>query len=37
MIGNQDNPLFCLKDVCNILDIQNHKDVKAGIIKEFGK
>lgn len=23
------NPLFCLKDVCSILSIQNHKDIKA--------
>lgn len=37
VIGNHDNPLFCLKDVCEILEIQNHKDVKASIINEFGK
>ena len=37
VIGNQENPLFCLKDVCDVLEIQNHKDVKASIINEFGK
>lgn len=36
VIGNQENPLFCLKDVCDVLEIQNHKDVKASIINEFG-
>lgn len=37
VIGNHDNPLFCLKDVCEILDISNNSDVKASIINEFGK
>lgn len=36
VIGNQENPLFCLKDVCDVLEIQNHKDVKASIVNEFG-
>lgn len=34
--GDKDNPLFCLRDVCNILGITQTKDVKASIIKEFG-
>ena len=37
VIGNQENPLFCLKDVCEILEISNNSDVKASIINEFGK
>lgn len=37
VIGNHDNPLFCLKDVCEILEISNNSDVKASIINEFGK
>lgn len=37
VIGNHDNPLFCLKDVCVILEISNNSDVKASIINEFGK
>ena len=36
VIGNQENPLFCLKDVCEILEISNNSDVKASIINEFG-
>lgn len=36
VIGNHDNPLFCLKDVCEILEISNSSDVKASIINEFG-
>lgn len=37
VIGDKDNPLFCLRDVCDILGITQTKDVKASIIKEFGK
>ena len=36
VIGDKDNPLFCLRDVCDILGITQTKDVKASIIKEFG-
>lgn len=34
--GDKDNPLFCLRDVCEILGIAQTKDVKASIIREFG-
>lgn len=37
VVGTKEQPLFCLKDVCEVLSIQNHKDVKASIINEFGK
>lgn len=36
VIGDKDNPLFCLRDVCDILGIANSSDVKTSIIKEFG-
>ena len=28
-------PLFCLADICKILEIQNATDVKNAILKEF--
>lgn len=37
VIGNHDNPLFCLKDVCEILEMQNQNNVKNSIQDEFGK
>ncbi len=36
ILGDKENPLFCLKDVCEILGITNNSDVKVSIIKEFG-
>lgn len=36
VIGDKNNPLFCLRDVCDILGITNNSDVKTSIIKEFG-
>lgn len=27
VIGNKENPLFCLKDVCEILEMQNQNNV----------
>lgn len=33
--GDKNNPLFCLKDVCDILGIQNGSDIKSAILKEF--
>lgn len=36
VVGDKDNPLFCLRDVCDILGIVNNSDVKTSIIKEFG-
>lgn len=36
ILGDKDNPLFCLKDVCEILGITNNSDVKGCIVKEFG-
>ena len=35
--GDKDSPLFCLKDVCDVLGHTNHKMVKAGLINEFGE
>lgn len=36
MIKDENNePLFCLSDVCKILDIQNTTDVKNAILREF--
>lgn len=35
--GDKDSPLFCLKDVCDVLGHTNHKMVKASIINEFGE
>ena len=34
--GDKNNPLFCLRDVCDVLGIDNNRNVKASIIKEFG-
>ena len=34
--GDKDNPLFCLKDVCGVLGIDNNRNVKVSIINEFG-
>ena len=28
-------PLFCLSDICKILEIQNTTDVKNAILREF--
>lgn len=36
VIGNHDNPLFCLKDVCDVLEMQNQNNVKNSIQDEFG-
>ena len=36
ILGDKENTLFCLKDVCEILGITNNSDVKVSIIKEFG-
>lgn len=33
--GTKEEPLFCLRDVCDVLEITQTKDVKASIIKEF--
>lgn len=36
VIKDENNePLFCLSDVCKILDIQNTTDVKNAILREF--
>ena len=37
VIGNHDNPLFCLKDVCDVLEMQNQNNVKNSIQDEFGE
>lgn len=34
--GDKDNPLFCLRDVCEILEHTTPAKVKDSIIKEFG-
>ena len=36
VVGTKEQPLFCLRDVCDVLGIANNSDVKASIIKEFG-
>lgn len=36
VIGNHDNPLFCLKDVCDALEITTPTKVKDSIENEFG-
>lgn len=36
VLGDSQNPLFCLADVCKVLGIQNTSDVKNALIKEFG-
>lgn len=36
VLGDSNNPLFCLADVCKVLEIQNTSDVKNALIKEFG-
>lgn len=37
VIGNKENPLFCLKDVCDVLEIATPSKVKDSIENEFGK
>ena len=36
VIGNKENPLFCLKDVCDALEITTPTKVKDSIENEFG-
>lgn len=36
VLGDSNNPLFCLADVCKVLEIQNTSDVKNALIREFG-
>ena len=36
ILGDKENPLFCLKDVCEILEHTNSTMLKDSIIKEFG-
>lgn len=36
ILGDKDNPLFCLKDVCEILEHTTPAKIKDSIIKEFG-
>ena len=36
IIGDKEKPLFCLKDVCEILEHTTPAKVKDSIIKEFG-
>ncbi|WP_281650775.1 BRO family protein [Helicobacter bilis] len=35
VIGDNENPLFCLADVCKILEIQDTYKVKEAILREF--
>lgn len=35
VIGDNENPLFCLADVCKILEIQDTYKVKGVILREF--
>lgn len=34
--GDSENPLFCLKDICENLEIQNVSDIASAIKREFG-
>lgn len=34
--GDSENPLFCLKDICENLEIQNVSDIANSIKREFG-
>ncbi|RAX56433.1 hypothetical protein CCZ01_09545 [Helicobacter monodelphidis] len=36
VLGNNENPLFCLRDICEVLEISNTSDVKNAIKREFG-
>lgn len=36
ILGDKDNPLFCLKDVCEILEHTTPTKIKDSIINEFG-
>ena len=35
VIGNNENPLFCLADICKILEIQDTYKVKEAVLREF--
>lgn len=35
IVGDNENPLFCLSDVCKILEIQDTYKVKEAILREF--
>lgn len=37
ILGDKDNPLFCLKDVCEILEHTTPTKIKDSIINEFGE
>ncbi|WP_297195451.1 BRO family protein [uncultured Campylobacter sp.] len=37
IIGDFENPLFCLRDICNALEIKRITDIKNMINKEFEK
>lgn len=37
ILGDKENPLFCLKDVCEILEHTTPTKIKDSIINEFGK
>lgn len=37
ILGDKDNPLFCLKDVCEILEHTTPTRIKDSIINEFGE
>lgn len=37
VFGNASDPHFCGKDICDIMDIENHKDVISKIISDNDK
>lgn len=37
VLGDSENPLFCLVDIARILDIRNSRDLQSAINKEFDK
>lgn len=37
VLGNNENPLFCLRDICEVLEIKNSTDITNAIKMEFGE
>lgn len=35
VVGDNENPLFCLSDVCKVLEIQDTYKAKRAILREF--
>lgn len=35
--GTKEQPLFCLRDVCDVLEHTNSRKIKDSIVNEFGE